>query len=182
VTGIPGDDVAIVGLGNVLMGDDAFGPYMIAVLEAAYAFPRGVALIDAGTPGHELSVYLEGRDLLIVVDAVRAPGNPGELRTYSGAEVKAGSPALLASPHEPGLREALLKLDFCGRGPRRVLLVGVIPSSLESGADLSEPVSGAIPEAESAIIAALAGYGIAPARKIVRLPPDIWWKRPPFLQ
>ena len=80
-------NVAIVGLGNVLMGDDAFGPYVVASLQAHYDFPEGVELIDAGTPGHELSVYLDGRDVLIVVDAVQAAGSPGDLRSYTGDEV-----------------------------------------------------------------------------------------------
>ena len=42
--------VGVVGLGNVLMGDDAFGPYVIEVLEAGYALPPNVSAQDLGTP------------------------------------------------------------------------------------------------------------------------------------
>ncbi len=168
--------VAILGLGNVLMGDDAFGPYVVASLQARYDFPEGVDLVDVGTPGHELSVYLDGRDVLIVVDAVRAAGEPGEIRSYTGDQVIERPPALVTSPHEPGLRDALLKLAFCGRAPRRLLLVGVIPSGIELGAGLSEPVSRAVHAAEDAIIEALAGFGIVLRQKKNVTPPLIWWE------
>jgi hydrogenase maturation protease len=168
--------VTVLGLGNVLMGDDAFGPYLIKVLEARYEFPPSVELIDAGTPGHELSVYMEGRTGLIVADAVNAEGKPGELRLFRGEQVMNRSPALVVSPHEPGLRDALLKLDFCGRGPETVLLVGVIPERIELGGGLSETVRRSIPEAESAVLDALETFGISPREKTAPALPDIWWE------
>ncbi len=169
-------NVAIVGLGNVLMGDDAFGPYVVASLQAHYDFPEGVELIDAGTPGHELSVYLDGRDVLIVVDAVLAAGSPGDLRSYTDDEVVARPPSLVTSPHEPGLRDALMKLAFSGRAPQRLLLVGVISSDIELGAGLSEPVSRAVPAAEEAILESLAQIGIVPSPKNPSSDPAIWWE------
>lgn len=168
--------IAVIGLGNVLMGDDAFGPYVVACLEAHFDFPAGVELVDAGTPGHELSVHLEGRDAVIVVDAVCAPGDPGTVVRYEGDEVTGRPLPAVASSHEPGLRDALLSLEFCGRAPRRSLLVGVIPSGVELGTGLSRPVLRAVPEAELAVVEALARFGAAAIPKPHPAHPSIWWE------
>ncbi len=109
--------ITILGLGNVLMGDDGVGPHVVRFLESSFAFPRDVELVDAGTPGHELSLYMEGRELLVVIDAVRAAGPPGAVRTFSGDEIRALGGTFALSPLEPGLRDALLKLDFAGGAP-----------------------------------------------------------------
>jgi hypothetical protein len=43
--------VGVIGLGNVLMGDDAFGPWVVQTLLAEHDFPEGIAVEDLGTPG-----------------------------------------------------------------------------------------------------------------------------------
>ena len=42
--------IRVIGLGNVLMSDDGFGPFVVRVLEAAFEWPPNVEVIDAGTP------------------------------------------------------------------------------------------------------------------------------------
>lgn len=170
-------NIAVVGLGNVLMGDDAFGPYVVAALEAHHVFPEGVDLIDAGTPGHELSAYLDGRDALIVIDAVQADGPPGSLRLFTFDEVCDRPPSLALSPHEPGLREALQKLAFSGRAPGHFLLVGAVPAQVELCTRLSEPLLQAVPAAESVVLGALAGFGIVAGEKVPPSPLAPWWER-----
>ena len=46
--------VSIIGLGNVLMGDDGLGPTAVMQLAAEYDFPEEVKLLDLGTPGLSL--------------------------------------------------------------------------------------------------------------------------------
>ncbi|HYG70494.1 MAG TPA: hydrogenase maturation protease, partial [Anaeromyxobacteraceae bacterium] len=115
--------VAVIGIGNVLTGDDAIGPYVVRVLEAAWTFPADVEVYDAGTPGLDLTAYISGVETLVIVDAVRAKGAPGELRVYSKDEILKGAPLLAMSPHEPGVRESLLNADFMGVCPKAVRLV-----------------------------------------------------------
>jgi len=74
--------VHVIGLGNVLMGDDALGPWVIHHLSANYELPDDVQLLDAGTPGLDLTPYLSGVPVVILVDTVRSDGAPGELRLY----------------------------------------------------------------------------------------------------
>ena len=47
--------IRVLGLGNVLMSDDGFGPFVVRVLEATYECPPGVDVVDVGTPGLDLT-------------------------------------------------------------------------------------------------------------------------------
>jgi coenzyme F420 hydrogenase subunit delta len=78
----------IFGCGNLIMGDDGFGPAVIEQLQAEYILPESVQAIDAGTCVREyLFDYLltdEGRpEKIIVLDAVdftdRQPGEVFEI-------------------------------------------------------------------------------------------------------
>jgi hydrogenase maturation protease len=86
--------VLLAGIGNVLTGDDALGPYVIKLLEASYEFPEEVTVVDAGTPGMDLIMFLENRECALIVDAVRAKGTPGEVRRYdkSGSSRRGSRP------------------------------------------------------------------------------------------
>jgi hydrogenase maturation protease len=74
--------VSIIGVGNVLAGDDAVGPHVVRVLEASYELPEGVEVIDAGTPGYDLTPLLAGLDAVVLVDAVRAKGPAGAVHAF----------------------------------------------------------------------------------------------------
>lgn len=170
--------VVVLGIGNVLMGDDAVGPHAVKVLEAGWEFPPEVAVVEAGTPGLDLTVFLHGAEAAVVVDAVHAQGaRPGEIRRFGREALLARSPVLAMSPHEPGLREALLTLDFTGGGPREVRLLGVVPGAVETGAGLSPAVRAAVPALAEAVVAELASLGVAPRRRDHPSEPDLWWER-----
>src|SRR5579883_1476928 len=139
--------VLILGLGNVLMGDDAFGPTLIEELEAGFEFPQGVTLLDGGTPGLNLMAHLIGYDVILVVDTVKAKGLPGEMRLYRRSDLARAARSPRQGPHEPGLDEVLTALDLAGRSPTDVLLAGVIPESVETGTAMTAALRGAIPAA-----------------------------------
>ena len=168
--------VCVLGIGNVLMRDDAFGPYVVRVLEASYAVPENVSLVDAGTPGHDMTLYMEGRDTLIVVDAVNAGGHPGELRRYTLEEIIRTPPPQVMSPHEPGLKDALLKLKFTGGLPAEVLLVGAIPGEVDTGSHLTPAVQAAVPKAVAEVVALLRERGVPVAERVPPGEPDLWWE------
>lgn len=75
----------IFGCGNVVMGDDGYGPAVVDALNSCYQLPAGVEAIDAGTGIREyLFDYIltaEGRpDRIIVLDAVDFPDRqPGDV-------------------------------------------------------------------------------------------------------
>lgn len=171
--------IAVLGIGNILMGDDAAGPHVVEVLKAAYAFPSDVAVIEAGTPGLDLTSVLHGVETLLVVDSVHAKAPPGTIRVYDRARLLERSPALAMSPHEPGLREALLTMDFHGGGPREVWLVGVVPGQVTTGIGLTPEVRAAIPGLVGEVVARLGALGAAPVARDPPGVPDLWWERRP---
>lgn len=166
----------MIGLGSVLMGDDAAGPYFVNMFDASYELPPELAVLDLGTPGPEFSHYLLDWQRLIVVDTIKAAGSPGEVRTYRRGEILEHLPAQRMSPHDPSLKDALLTADFVGGGPEEVLLVGVIPEKVEMGTELTETVAAAMPAIEKEVLAELARWGIEPQTR-ANANPAVWWTR-----
>jgi hydrogenase maturation protease len=171
--------VAVIGIGNVLAGDDAVGPHVVKVLEARYELPEDVQVIDAGTPGYDLTAFLVGQDAVVLVDAVKAKGAAGELRTFDKAALLEKKPILAMSPHEPGVREALLNADFMGVCPPTVRLVGVVPGATGTGIGLSAEVRAAVPAAVAAVARELAALGVALRERAPPRDADLWWERRP---
>ncbi len=170
--------IAVIGIGNVLEGDDALGPTVARTFEAAYAVPADVEVIDAGTPGLDLTAYLAGLEAVVFVDAVKARGDAGELRVYDRAGILDRGPILAMSPHEPGLRESILHAEFQGVAPATILLVGVIPGSIAFGCQLTAAARAAVPVAVARVKAELEALGVPVTPRQPPLPPDLWWERP----
>lgn len=168
--------VAVIGIGNVLLGDDGFGPAVIGLLASGWEIPPGVELIDAGTPGLDLAGLLCGRESVIFVDAVTGVLPAGTLRMFRGRELPAAlSLRPRVSEHDPALAEALAISEAAGAGPERVLLVGVVPGSVDVGVGLGAAVARAVEEAAAAIVAELAQQGIDAPVRGRRLPSPLSW-------
>jgi hydrogenase maturation protease len=169
-------DVAVLGLGNVLVGDDAFGPYVVRTLAARYAAPDGVLFADLGTPGLDLTPHIAGVRALIVVDTVKADVPPGTIRCYRMHDLVARGPSPRTNPHQPTLADALLLLELQELAPGEVLLIGAVPLRYDTGAPLSEPLREAAEQAITLVLEELERQG-RPARvRGAAEPPDIWWE------
>jgi hydrogenase maturation protease len=171
--------VGVLGIGNVLMRDDALGAHVVARLEAGWEFPEDVSLAEVGTPGAALPSHLEGLDAVVVVDTVKIAGAPGDIRVLDKAALLSKKPVLPMSPHEPGLREALFSMEFQGATPPEVRLVGVVPGDVGMGVGLSAPVRGAIPAAIAEVLRQLGALGVAARERVPPRPPDLWWEQAP---
>jgi hydrogenase maturation protease len=170
--------IGVIGLGNVLMGDDAFGPWVVQTLLAENDFPDGVAVEDLGTPGLDLIPWVTDLEALILVDTVRSDLAPGTLRLYRRDDILKHPPQPRLSPHDPALKEALLTAEFAGRGPREVLLVGAVPETTAMGVSLSPALRTAVPAAAEEVLKELARLDRPATRRSVPLRPDTWWADP----
>jgi hydrogenase maturation protease len=168
--------VGVIGLGNVLMGDDAFGPWVVQTLLAEYDFPDGVAVEDLGTPGLDLIPWVTDLEALVLVDTVRSDAAPGTLRLYRRDDILKHPPQPRLSPHDPGVKEALLTAEFAGRGPRDVLLVGVVPQATAMGVGLSPALRPAVRSAADEVLKELERLGRPSTRREAPRTPDIWWE------
>lgn len=143
---------AVYGIGNILLGDDGVGPAVVRFLSSNYMLPPEVTLEDLGTPSLDLPSYLTGYDTVIFIDAVALDAAPGSIRVFSRSEITAVPPGIRVSPHEPTISDALIVLDFAGTAPQEVVLVGIVPSTLDGGIALSPAVAGAVGRAAGVVV------------------------------
>ncbi len=171
--------VVVLGVGNVLTRDDALGPTVIKHLEARYVFPETVELVDGGTPGLDFLPYLAETRSTIVVDTVTSRGQPGELKVYSMGDLLDAPPPARVTPHQPGIREALMAAEMSDQSPGELVLIGVIPQELEMGTTLTEPVAAAVEPAIQRVVHELVRLGVAPKRRDPPGEVDLWWVTTP---
>jgi hydrogenase maturation protease len=168
--------VLIGGIGNVLLGDDAVGPYVIYLLESEYTFGEGVEIADLGTPALDLTHRIVDRRAVILIDCVASAEHaPGTVLLYTKADILRVAPAQRLDPHSPALSECLLATDMLGMSPEKVLLVGIVGEGYEPGRPLSESVREAAEKAIEEIIACLDRLGVKNKKKLHPDEPLIWW-------
>jgi hydrogenase maturation protease len=151
------EPVVVLGLGNVLCADDGVGVAAVHALMAGWTAP-GVDFVDGGTLGLALLDYLDGAAALLILDAVAADAPPGTLVRLEGDDVEAAARARL-SVHQVGVADLLEAARFLGRQPARVVLLGLVPSSLGLGLARSPAVAARLPDLVAAARAELARLG-----------------------
>ena len=166
--------IAVFGIGNVLIGDDAAGPTIIRHLESHYDFPAEVFVEDLGTPSLDLAGRMCGFDAVIFVDAVSAKADPGEIRQYNRAEIVRNPPSLRMSPHDPSLKETIILVEILPDGPSYITLIGIVPKSLDQFG-LSEEVLASVPVVAEMVVGELRALGVDVARRARPLPEDAFW-------
>lgn len=177
--GVP--KVRVLGLGNVLMGDDAVGPWVVEELVANWEFPENVEVVDVGTPGLDLVPYVADADTILIVDTVKSVGPPGRIRVYERGDLLARPAQPRLSPHDPGLTEVLFALTLAGSAPRDVVLIGVVPGPVEMGVGLSPAARAAVPRAAAMVVERLQSLGVAPRRRASPNVTSPWWEEPAVL-
>ena len=72
-------EVMVLGIGCILFSDEGFGVRVVEKMEKQYEFSDNVLLVDGGVLGVNLLGVISKPDHLVVVDAIRNKGNPGDL-------------------------------------------------------------------------------------------------------
>lgn len=151
--------ILVLGVGNILLTDEAIGVRIVEALEQRYILPDYVEILDGGTAGMELLGDMANRDHLIIADAIVSKKSaPGTMMILRDEEV----PALFTnkiSPHQLGTADVLSALRFTGEFPKK-LTVGVIPESLELHIGLTPTVEAMIEPALEQVLAALRESGV----------------------
>lgn len=148
----------VLGLGNVLCGDDGVGSAAIAQLDRRYESPAGVQVLDGGTLGLSLLPYIEDAQQVILIDAVRGDQPAGSFVRLEGNDV-APAVANRLSPHQIGVSDLLDGARLRARYPRRVVLHGLVPETLELGLRRSPAVQRNLPELVERVVAEAARLG-----------------------
>jgi hydrogenase maturation protease len=167
--------VLIAGVGNILLGDDGVGPYVVRKLAANYVFEEGVELEDLGTPALDFVDHIVGLDVLIVVDAVNNGEAPGTVTRYSKADLLQHAPSVRMDTHSPALLESLMMAELYGSGPKSSTLVGVAGESYGAECRLSPKVEAAVEEAIRSVLRVLDQLDIGFVRRFEEPEAGIWW-------
>lgn len=175
------NSVLIGGMGNVLLGDDAFGPYIIRLLESQYVFDEEIELADLGTPALDLTHRIAARRGVILIDCI-APGEykAGTVLLYTKQELLSAIPARRFDPHSPALSECLLTAEMLGAVPEQILLVGAVGESFEPGLPLSVSLSASISRVIDAVLHELKSLGVSFRPKFCAAGEmGVWWQKSP---
>ncbi len=141
--------ILIAGIGNIFLGDDAFG-VEVAQRLARRTLPDEVRVVDFGIRGLDLTyALLDGYETVILVDAVPRGGVPGTLYVMEPARDES-APASIAT-HGMDPVQVLRLAEAMGGKVEQLLLVGCEPTPVADYEDmqpgLSDPVRAAVEEA-----------------------------------
>jgi hydrogenase maturation protease len=139
--------VLVLGLGNILLGDDGVGPALVQEVEHLYRNVPVVECVDGGTQGMALLDYLSGREAVVILDAFASQRGAGTVSVLEGDEVMNARGPSSTTAHEGNAGELLAAAALVDSLPERIFLVGIEPESLRTHLGLSEPVRNSLPRA-----------------------------------
>lgn len=143
--------VSVLGIGNVLLGDDGAG---VAVAESLRdeLCAQGIDVIDGGTLSHSLLPIIEDCEALVAIDAGQLHARPGTVKVFDGTAM---DEYLLkrrsGTVHEVGLADLLDMARLRDALPRQRALVAIQPGRIGWGSELSPEVGQAVAPAAAEV-------------------------------
>ncbi|MGE5154178.1 MAG: HyaD/HybD family hydrogenase maturation endopeptidase [Bdellovibrio bacteriovorus] len=151
----------ILGLGNVLLTDEAVGPVVVGRLAAELEGDPSLRLLDGGTLSFTLAVPIEECQRLIVVDAAALGEAPGSVRVFEGEVMDRQLSRHAKSVHEVSLADLLDMARLTDRLPQHRALIGIEPAVVDWGDGLTPQVEAAVPLAMAQVRRLLSDWGAA---------------------
>jgi hydrogenase maturation protease len=140
----------VLGIGNVLLRDEGVGCHVVNALEGI-PLPD-VKIIDGGTCP-DLLQLLEDADKLVIVDAVKGGGTPGQIYRFHLEDITLEQKPFL-SLHDMGLVDNLMLMKFW-HSVDETVVIGVEPKQVDWGLELSPELREKMPEIIDAILSEL---------------------------
>jgi hydrogenase maturation protease len=142
----------VLGLGNVLMGDEGVGVHVVRAVEK-HSLPANVECLDGGTGGFTLLEPLQSATRVILIDAA-ADGNPPGTVTRTTPRFSRDYPPTLTA-HDIGVKDLLDVFYIQGGGPEVILYAIAIDPKQPISMELSEVTAQAAKVAVAEILAEL---------------------------
>ena len=121
--------ILILGIGNVLFGDEGVGPHLANLIEEKYCFlstTHEVDIVDGGTLAQRLIPIITEYDRVVIIDCVKvADGDIGDVYSFNFSDM----PEYITwdgSAHEVEMLQTLQMIEMMGDLPP-IKIVGVIP-------------------------------------------------------
>lgn len=143
--------ILIAGIGNIFLGDDAFGVEVVQRL-ARRPLPANIRVVDFGIRGIDLAyALLAGVDVVILVDAMqRGEGPPGTLYLIEPEtsphlhDRERNTPHPMMQTHGMHPAAVLALVESLGGSIDRLYLVACEPTPLDADHDLLQGLSDAV--------------------------------------
>lgn len=147
-----GKKIAVIGVGNLLMGDDGIGIHVVKELEKL-ELPDNVEVYDAMTNSFMVLEYMDGADKAIIVDAYKGGKNPGRVSKFNfNPKEHEYKDRIELSLHDMDFIDALNSGRHAYNYPPEIVIIGVEPENVHLGMELSAALRKTIPRIIKEII------------------------------
>jgi len=153
--------LTILGLGNILLGDEGFGVHFVRWFAERYRLPIGVEIVDGGTMGYMLLDIVCRCQALIVIDCLKIDDSPGSLYRFTRAQLEERLPPP-TSAHEVKFADVLCKAEMLGECPDLIFLCIAPERYKEMELEMTAAVRSRFPAMEALLMEELAKRGIKP--------------------
>ena len=138
-----GPKILILGIGNILMGDEGVGVHVVNTLEKA-ALPADVKCLDGGTGSFLLLEPMQNADKVILIDATVDGQDVGSVRRLRPKFSKDYPRTLTA--HDIGLKDLIDAFYLLGDVPEVTLFAVSIPPLQDMQLELSAKLASVVPQ------------------------------------
>lgn len=139
-------NIKVLGIGNILVGDDGFGPRVLEDLQTR-EIPENVELIDAGVGGMSILSWIEDADKIIIIDSVQTGNEPvGTVYRFTDKEMPPSNMFML-SLHDLNLVDTINIGRVVQKMPEEIIIYGVeVIRVAEFTKEMSPEVEAAVKE------------------------------------
>jgi len=137
--------ILIAGIGNLLLTDEGIGVHIVQEL-SRLKLPENVELADIGTASFDLLTFMQGKNKVIIIDALASDGKPGTLYRLSPDDLVSGKRKLLTSLHQFGIPQVLNLIKQKDQ-KTEVVIFGIVPKDYQTyGTELTPELKKSLPK------------------------------------
>jgi hydrogenase maturation protease len=151
--------VTVLGIGNILMGDEGFGVHFVRGFAQRYRETNEVRIIDGGTLGYALLDIICSCDHLIVIDVLKVQDTPGSIYRFNKEEMELHMPPPTTA-HEVTFPDVLFKSELLGESPDTIFLCIVPQDYKDLRMEMSPFLYDKFADMEKLLLAELAKFNI----------------------
>lgn len=156
--------LTILGLGNIILGDEGFGVHFVRRFSERYHLPDDVLILDGGTLGYKLLDAVCSCETLIVIDVLKLEDKPGSIYRFEKKDMALYLPPP-TSAHEVQFPDVLLQAEMLDECPD-VIFLCIIPETYgDVDLVMTEIMEERFDAMEGFLLKELAEQGIAAMRK-----------------
>jgi len=155
--------VTVLGIGNILMGDEGFGVHFARWFARRFQATDDFHIVDGGTLGYKLLDIICSCDHLIVVDVLKLDDTPGSIYRFAKEEMELNMPPPTTA-HEVTFPDVLVKSELLGEAPETIFLCIVPQTYKDLDMNMSSMLFDKFADVEKILLAELNQLGIFPER------------------